>query len=187
LPLAIETERESDIRTALALAARLKLRLVLVGAAEGWRAADAIAAAHVPVVLNPFANLPTSFDELGSRLDNAAILAAHGVTVAIGKAGGGIEESYNAGLALREGAGLAVANGLPHATGLAAIITAPRAIWGLPAPTLTAGAPADIVVWDGDPLEPATNARAVIIEGQEANLANRQRALAEHYLGGERR
>jgi hypothetical protein len=38
------------------------------------------------------------------------------------------------------------------------------------------------VVWDGDPLEPSTNATAVIVDGRPAHLKTRQDALAERYL-----
>ncbi len=98
MPLAIVTHRESDIRQAIRLAADYRIRVVIVGGAEAWWAAAALAAAHIPVVLDPEANLPVTFDQLGARQDNAAILARAGVTVAFGLAGGVLEQDYNAGL-----------------------------------------------------------------------------------------
>jgi imidazolonepropionase-like amidohydrolase len=192
VPLAIHTNRESDIRQAIALAADFGIRVVIVEGVEAWRAADALAAAKIPVVLDPSVNLPGSFDELGARQDNAAILARAGVPIAFGMAGGKIHMTYNAGLALREGAGIAVANGLPWIEGLRAVTVNPQAIWaagtGADGPdahrgagTLTPGAEADLVVWDGDPLEPSTNAVAVIVEGRQAGIRSRQDQLAERY------
>ena len=186
IPLAIVTDRESDIRQAVRFAAVKKIRVVIVGGAEAWRAADLLAQAKIPVVLNPMANLPASFDELGNRLDAAALLDKAGVTVAFGRVGGGIEESYNAGLVLREVAGIAVANGLPYPTALRAITVTPRAIWGGEAATLEKGGRADLVIWDGDPLETSSNAVAVIIEGEQVSTENRQRALAKRYIDGRR-
>lgn len=182
-PLAIQTNRESDIREAIKLASDFGIRVVIVEGAQAWRAADALATAKIPVVLDPSVNLPGGFDELGARQDNAAILTRAGVTVAFGLAGGKIHTTYNAGLALREGAGIAVANGLPYIDALRAVTVNPQAIWSVAKTggTLSAGADADLVVWDGDPLEPSSNAVHVIIEGRPASHRSRQDALAERY------
>lgn len=182
MPIAIFTDRESDIRETAKLADDYHIRIAIIGGAEAWRAADALATAHVAVVLDPEADMPTSFDELGNRLDAAALLNRAGVKVAFGIAGGAIELSYNAGLEVREGAGLAVANGLPYVEGLKAITVNPRVLWGGGDGTLAPGEPADLVIWDGDPLEPGTNALTVLIDGQTVSTANRQRALEERYL-----
>ena len=181
IPLAIQTNRETDIREAIRLGTDFGIRIVVVEGAEAWRAADALAAARIPVVLDPLVNLPDSFDELGARQDNAAILHRAGVRVAFGLVGGKIHSNYNAGMALREGAGTAVAHGLPYVEGLRAVTTNPQAIWGAGGGTLTPGADADVVVWDGDPLEPSSNAMAVIIEGRQASNRSRQDLLAERY------
>lgn len=180
-PLAIHTNRESDIREAIALAKEFGIRVIIVEGAQAWRVAEQLAAAKIPVVLDPSTNLPGGFDELGARQDNAAILARAGVKVAFGLAGGKIHTNYNAGLALREGAGIAVANGLPYADALRAVTVNPLSIWSKGGGTLSAGADADLVVWDGDPLEPSTNATAVIIEGRRVSARSRQDLLAERY------
>lgn len=183
LPIAITTHRESDIRQALRFAADYGVRTIIVGGSEAWRVGDALARANIPVVLDPGNNLPGTFDQLGARQDAAALLARAGVRVAFGNVGGAISTSYNAGIALREGAGLAVANGLPYADALRAITTAPRAMFGeLGGGTLAPGSKADLVVWDGDPLEPVTNAVAVVIEGKSVSTESRQSALALRYL-----
>lgn len=181
LPLAIQTHRESDIRQAAALASDLGIKVIIVGGTEAWRAADALAAAKVAVILDPQVNLPFNFDQLGARQDNAAILTKAGVQVAIGQAGGAIHANYNAGMGLREGAGIAVANGLPYIEALRAVTVNPLAIWGRGGGTLSQGADADLVVWDGDPLEPSTNAVNVIIEGRQVSNRSRQDMLAERY------
>ena len=73
LPLAVQANRASDLLAALRLAEEFKLRLILVGAAEGWMVADELAKARVPVVVKPLTNIP-SFDALGATLENAARL-----------------------------------------------------------------------------------------------------------------
>ncbi|MEG3179308.1 amidohydrolase family protein [Sphingomonas sp. LT1P40] len=181
-PLAIQTNRESDIREAIKLASDFGIRVVIVEGAQAWRVAERLAAAKIPVVLDPSVNLPGGFDELGARQDNAAILTRAGVKIAFGLAGGKIHSNYNAGMALREGAGIAVANGLPYADALRAVTVNPHAIWRKEGGgTLTAGGEADLVVWDGDPLEPSTNATAVIVEGRQTSIRSRQDMLAARY------
>lgn len=181
VPLAIQTHRESDIRQAAALAGDFGIRVIIVGGAEAWRVADQLAAAKVAVIVDPQVNLPFNFDQLGARQDNAALLAKAGVMVAVGQAGGVIHANYNAGMGLREGAGIAVANGLPYVEALKAVTVNPLTIWGCGGGRLTPGADADLVIWDGDPLEPSTNARSVIVEGRETAIRSRQDQLAERY------
>lgn len=184
IPLAIVTHRESDILQAIHFASTYGIRAVIVGGSEAWRAADALAEAHIPVVLDPIDNLPRTFDQLGARQTSAALLAKAGVVIAFGLVGGPLQENYNAGLALREGAGIAVANGLPYFEALKALTVNPLAIWrrGGPDGVLAPGREADLVIWDGDPLEPATNAVAVIIEGRRVSLETRQDLLGKRYL-----
>lgn len=181
VPLAIQTHRESDIRQGVALASEFGVKLIIVGGTDAWRAADALAAAKVAVILDPHVNLPFNFDQLGARQDNAAILVKAGVRVAVGQAGGAIHANYNAGMGLREGAGIAVANGLPYYEALRAVTVNPLEIWGRGGGILSPGADADLVVWDGDPLEPSSNAVKVIVEGREASTRSRQDMLAERY------
>jgi imidazolonepropionase-like amidohydrolase len=182
-PLAIGAERESDIRESIALARDFHVRVVILGGAEAWTLGPALAAAHIPVVLDPEANLPQTFDKLGARLDNAALLARNGVAIAFTVSGNGIYLSYNAGLALREGAGLAVASGLPYQDALEAITEGPAEIWGVGDHygRLAPGYDADVVIWDGDPLEPASAPTAVFVRGERASLATRQTLLRDRY------
>ena len=183
VPLAITTNRESDIRQAIRLAKDYSLRVVLIGATEGWQVADELAAAKIPVIIDPQDNLPSNFDDLGARLDNAALLHRAGVTVATAVLSG-IHQSYNAGESLREGAGLAVANGLPYIEALRSITAVPAQIWGLGAHcgTIAPGYDADLVVWDGDPLEPTSAPLDVWVAGKEVSLKTRQTELRDRYM-----
>jgi imidazolonepropionase-like amidohydrolase len=182
-PLAVAAQREADIRQALAVGRDFGIYVVIVGGAEAWRAANELASGHVPVILDPLDDLPVSYDAVGARRDNARILAAAGVTIGFLVSGQGIYLSYNVGPALREGAGIAVANGLPYAQALRAITQNAGRIWLDPAPagTLVPGAAADLVIWDGDPLEPASAPVAMFLKGSEISLRTRQTLLRDRY------
>jgi imidazolonepropionase-like amidohydrolase len=143
----------------------------------------ALAAAKIPVIVDPQDNLPANFDQLGARLDNAALLHEAGVTVATAVLSG-IHQSYNAGESLREGAGLAVANGLPYIDALRSITVVPAEIWGIAGRcgTIAPGKDGDLVLWDGDPLEPSSAAVIVLVAGKEVSLVTRQKELRDRYL-----
>ena len=127
-------------------------------------AAAEIARAGVPVIVDPEQDLPSSFDSLGSRLDNAARLQAAGVQVAIL---GSFD--FNNLRQARFNAGTAVANGLPYEAAIASITSVPAKIWGFgdKAGSLAPGRDADVVVWSGDPLETSTWPEAVFVAGRE--------------------
>lgn len=176
-PLVLSVDRANEIREAIALADDFDLDLIVVGGAEAWQLADALAAADVAVVVNVLANLPSSYERLGARHDNATLLNAAGVRVLL-TAG----ESQNA-RKIRQMAGNAVAHGMPWEVALAAMTREPAIAWGM-APgmgTIAAGAPADLVVWSGDPLELTEWAEAVMIDGQWQDMSSRQTRLFERY------
>lgn len=181
IPMLIRVERAADIRQALAFKARRPdLKLVIVGAAEGWEVADELAAAKVPVIIDPMANLPDTFESLSARLDNAALLRKAGVTVALGM-GPGTREGHQVRLAPQL-AGNAVANGMTWEDGFAAISRAPAEIFGqTDLGVLRAGAFADVVIWDGDPLEVMSAPDAVWLAGARQDLTSRQTLLRDRY------
>jgi imidazolonepropionase-like amidohydrolase len=182
MPLAIVADRESDIRQAVQLKAETGVRIIIFGGTEAWRVAAELARAEVPVVIDPANNLPPSLDSIGARLDNAALLVAAGVQIAF--TASGFNRTYNAGSGVRLGAGVAVANGLSYVDGLRALTTWPGRIFGLGpgAGALKSGSEADLVEWDGDPLEPSSSPLRVWVRGRELALdVSRQHALARRY------
>jgi imidazolonepropionase-like amidohydrolase len=177
LPLVLSADRASDIEAALRLAKELKLKLILADVAEGWMVARQIAEAKVPVLVSPLTNLPGSFESLGATLENAARLHKAGVTVAF--MSGDAHNARN----IKQGAGNAVAYGMPWEAALAAMTIVPARIWGIADHygTLEPGMDADVVIWDGDPLEVTTFADAVFIRGQEMPMKSRQTELRDRY------
>lgn len=177
LPLVVAVDRASDIETLLRFAKEWKLKLILSGVSEGWKVANQIAAAKVPVLVNPMNDLPNSFESMGSTLENSARLHKAGVTLAF--VTGDAHNARN----LKQAAGNAVAYGLPWDAALEAMTTAPARIWGIADHygTLEPGKDADVVIWSGDPLELATFADAVFIRGKEMPMKSRQTELRDRY------
>ena len=183
-PLLIRTHREADIRQAIALSRDYRIKVIIAGGSEAWRAAPALAAANIAVILDPLADLPMSYDEIGAHPGNAAILDRAGVHIAFSVSGQGIYLAYSPAQALREGAGVAVAHGLSDVSALRAITRNPAWIWGRGAVSgaLEPGQDADLVIWDGDPLEPATAPLLVLARGREVSLVTRQTRLRDRYM-----
>src|SRR2546422_845100 len=154
--------RRSDIETALRLAKEFKLKLILTGAAEGWEIAPAIAAAGVPVLVEPLNNIP-SYDALGIRYDNAAVLAKAGVKVAL------LEPDTHKSRNLRQQAGNAVSYGMTWDQALRAVTLAPAEIFGVADRygSLEPGKVANVVGWSGDPFEFTTGVEHGLIPGME--------------------
>jgi imidazolonepropionase-like amidohydrolase len=182
VPLVVEAHRASDIIGALRIARDYDLRLILTGATEGWMVAEDIARAGVPTVIRVLENLPGSFERLGARYENAALLRQAGVRVVL--TSGDTHNARN----LRQEAGNAVAYGLPHDEALRAVTLHPAQVWGLDGyGTLEPGSVANVVVWSGDPLEILTPVRHVFIRGREIPLVSRQTELRDRYLDPENR
>ncbi len=177
VPLVIDAKGEPDIRAALRVAKEFNLRIAIISGAEAWRVAPELAAAKVPVLLDPTANLPVDLEATEVNNDAAAVLDKAGVQVGISTLGG----SWTA-RTLRQLAGNAVAHGMPWDHALAAITSIPASLYGLTGRgTLEQGAVADVVVWSGDPLELSTAAETVIIGGVVQSLENHQTKLLQRY------
>ncbi len=176
IPLFVSVNRRSDIRTTLALAGEFGVRVVIVGGAEAWQEAAALAAAKVPVIIDPVANQPAHFDALHTRGDAAVRLTKAGVTVAFSTF------SAHSVRKLRQWAGNAVRAGLSKGDALAAVTRNPAKILGLPnRGRVAVGGIADLVVWSGDPFELSTRVEALYIRGRTVSLEHRQRTLFERY------
>ncbi|PYO96199.1 MAG: imidazolonepropionase [Gemmatimonadetes bacterium] len=175
-PLIAVANRRSDIETALRLAREFKLKLVLSGGAEAWEIAPELAAAGVPVLVEPLDNIP-SYDALGIRYENAALLAKAGVSVAL------LETNTHNSRDLRQQAGNAVSYGMTWDQALRAVTLAPAQIFGVADRygSLEAGKVANVVVWSGDPFEFTTGVEHVLIRGKEIPLKSRQTELFERY------
>lgn len=184
----VSVHRASDIQAILQLKKELGLDLVLAGTSEAWMVANDIASAGVPVIIDPMANLPGDFDRLGARLDAATRLHEAGVTLLF--CGVDFMGTHSAFL-VRQAAGNAAAHGLPPVEAIKAMTLNPARVFGFADQfgSIAPGKTADLVIWDGDPLELLTRAEAVVIDGEVIPMVSRSTRLLHRYrdLGDSRR
>lgn len=185
----MHVDRAADISRAIAFARGNGFQPVIVGGAESWLVADELAAARAAVILDPLVNLPASFDTLGARLDNAALLHRAGVLIAFSMSyGTAVPSATFEARKVRQLAGNAVAQGLDWSAALAALTVNPARIFGLDDSrgTLAVGKVADLVLWSGDPLEVTSAADQVWIDGRAVEMRSRQTRLRDRYAPGVR-
>jgi hypothetical protein len=180
--MAFAVDSAADIRRVLAFAARHRVSPVIIGGAQAPQVASALAQAKVPVVLEPLQNLPGTFDQLGASLENAAQLQRAGVPILFTHLAAGTNTAHK----VRQGAGNAVAHGLPWDAALAALTSTPADVFGLGAGAgrIAVGSPADVVLWSGDPLDVTSYAEQVWIGGKPQSMRSRQTELSERYRPG---
>jgi imidazolonepropionase-like amidohydrolase len=173
-----QVDRAADILGVVKFAERHGMKPVILGGDEAWLVAKDLAKSNVPVILNPLNDLPTDFDRLAATLENATRLQRAGVRIAFSSG-----DTPQARL-VRQLAGNAVAHGLPWESGLAAITSTPADIFGLGAThgRIAVGRSADLVLWNGDPLEVTTLADQVWIAGRPLEMKSRQTELRDRYL-----
>jgi imidazolonepropionase-like amidohydrolase len=186
--LVIHAERAADLRQVIALKREFpSLRLVIVGADEGWTVARELAASGIPVIASALTSLPGSFESLAATHSNVGRMRAAGVRVAIGTIN---DDEQRMAFRARWYAGNLVglarvpgAAGLSWGEALAAITSAPAEAMGLGSDvgSLVAGRRGDVVIWSGDPLDNLSAAEIVMIDGVEQPLENRQTKLRDRY------
>ncbi len=178
--VAFLVDRASDIKQVITWSKRNNIKPIIVGGVEAWLVANELAASQTPVLLDPLNNLPGNFDQIGARLDNAAILQRAGVLIGFLQS----DDSTANARKIRQHAGNSVAHGLPKLAALAAITNNPAKIFGLENERgqIAVGQVADLVLWNGDPLELSTLAQQVWIEGKAQSMQSRQTQLRDRYL-----
>ncbi|KAF1690680.1 amidohydrolase family protein [Pseudoxanthomonas taiwanensis] len=176
----VKVDRAADIRQLLRWAQREQVRIAIAGGAEAWQLASELARARVPVFVDPLANLPANFDQIGATARNAALLHAAGVEVGFTQGG---DASHNA-RKVRQLAGNAVAHGLPWEAALAGLTRVPAQAAGVDdrLGTIAPGRTADLVLWTGDPLDVINTAEQVWLGGRAMPMRSRQTELRDRYL-----
>ena len=177
LPLIIETNRASDIKHLIDIKNKHDLNLILAGVEDAPLVLNELVESGIPVIINPMDNIPNSFDELSSSLELASILNKAGVTIMFDSS-----RSHNYYL-MRQGAGNAVAYGMNYEDAISGMSKIVADVFGIEnRGSLVKGNFADIVIWESDPLEPASVPLYVLIEGSGMDLVTRSSRLKDRYI-----
>ena len=147
-----------------------------MGAQEARLVANQIAENDIPLIINPINNIPESFDELAANIELAAKLEKLGITIMFNA-----PRSHNYHL-VRQGAGVAVANGMSYAGAIKALTLSPVEVFNLgDRGQIAQGKIADLIIWDADPLEPSSMPEKVFINGKDVDLTSRMTRLTDRY------
>ena len=178
-PVIFTVERERDIRAAVRFADEMKLKAVIMGGQEAWKAADLLKQKDVAVIYTNIYSLPVREDDPYDFLFEApSKLQQAGVRFAISTGDHGAEVRD-----LPYQAGLAAAYGLSPQEALKSVTLYPAQILGVAHQlgSIEVGKVANIVVADGDILEPRTNIRYLFINGRLIPLTSRHTELYEQF------
>ena len=180
MPFVLETNRAVDILQALSIKQKYSLNLVLASVEEAPMVLDELKESNTPVIIDPMDNIPNSFDELGSNLNLGKILDEAGIPIMFST-----QRSHNYHL-MRQGSGNAVAHGMSYETAIQGMTDTVAKTFQLNnRGSIESGKFADIIVWDGDPLEPSSFPKIVMIEGELQDLTSRSSKLTERYTNSE--
>ena len=169
LLLKMHAHRADDILTAIRIVKEFDLRASVEHCTEGHLIADELREAGVGVILGPLLCDRSKPELKNLTMKAPAILHRAGVKFALMTDHGVIPEQY-----LPVEAGLCVREGLPEMEALRAITINAAEVIGLAdrIGSLAPGKDADLVLFDGHPLETRTHASLVLVNGEIAYERN---------------
>lgn len=177
VPVIFTANRAGEIREALRFAREMNLKPIIMGGRDAWQVIDELKAANAPVILTGVMALPSREDD-PYDVNYTAPLVLHraGVRFAIASGDDGAHVRD-----LPYTAGMAAAHGLPKDVALRSITIAPAEIFGIAdrVGSIEVGKVANLVVTDGDLLEPRTKTVALFIDGRPVPLGSRHEQLYE--------
>ena len=160
----VYANKTNDIMNAIRLCREFGFKLVIEGAAEAYKLIEEIKAANAEVVLHA-TMARNGGDMVNMTRESAAILTAAGISVSIET---GYEGYVPKTRVLLFEAAQAMVHGLPYEEAIKAVTINPAKLLGIDARvgSIAAGKDADLVLFNGDPLEYLTKVCYVMIEGE---------------------
>ena len=179
MKMLLNVSAANDIKAAIDWVEGKNLDVVFSGVSEGWRVAEELADAKIPVITGPVLSIPTrAYDRYDRPYANAGIMLEAGVKVAIKTS-----ESENV-RNLPYNAGFAATYGMGKEEALKAITIIPAEIFGVDDQygSLEKGKVANLFVTDGDPFETKTQVKHVFIAGWQIPMVSRHTQLYDEFL-----
>jgi len=170
LPVRIEAHRSADILNALELADEYNLDTILEGGTDAYLVANRIAEADAPVVLGKTTRTelfePNEFRR--HREENAAWLGHWGVPFTIGTGGDPSAARFAAANAQLALSSMPIARDRNSIAWLRAVTSDAARVIGVGdrIGRLHKGMQADVVIWSGDPSDPASRVEQVLVAGK---------------------
>jgi imidazolonepropionase-like amidohydrolase len=178
-PALFNVETANEIKGALDLADEFKLKAILSGCAEAWKAVNLLKNKNVPVILGAVLESPGDDSyPYDVNYSTAAALVKTGVKIAF------TSDSTSSARDLPWHAGMSVAFGLSKEEAVKAVTINPAQILGIDAQTgsISEGKIANIMLTDGDPLEHATKVKQLFIAGKPVELKSKHTDLYEKFI-----
>jgi imidazolonepropionase-like amidohydrolase len=178
-PIFFTVERERDIRSLVKFVTEMKVKGIIVGGQEAWRVADDLKKNNIAVIYTNIYNLPVREDDAYDSLYEApSKMQQAGIRFCISTGDQGAEVRD-----LPYHAGLAGAYGLSPEDALKSVTLYPAQILGVADKlgSLEAGKMANVVVTDGDMLDPRTNIKYLFIGGRLLPLSSRHTELFDSF------
>ncbi|HEY9006638.1 amidohydrolase family protein [Ohtaekwangia sp.] len=179
--LLIQANAAKDILNALKWVKDKKIKkVILTGVAEGWRVADEIAKANIPVLAGPVLDLPSrDYDRYDKAYANPGLMKKAGVKVALCT-----QEDRGNVRNLPYHAAFAAAYGMGREEALKSVTIVPAEIFGVAdrMGSIEVGKNATLFICDGDPFETKTNIKQVFIDGWKIPMVSRQTELYDEFL-----
>jgi imidazolonepropionase-like amidohydrolase len=178
VPLIVAANEERDIRAAVEFAEEQKVKIILSGGLEAPRVAQLLKEKNIPVLFGPVLSLPRREDDPYDSVFTAPKqLFDAGVKFAF------LTNDAANVRNLPYHAAMAVAFGLPREEAVKALTIYPAEIFGVAdrLGSIEVGKIANLVVWDGDPLEIRSQVRYLFINGKPVPLTSKHTQLYERY------
>jgi imidazolonepropionase-like amidohydrolase len=178
VPMIIAASGEREIKGAVEIADKYKLKLIISGGENAPKLAKILKEKNIPVILSQVLDLPDAEDDpYDSAYARAAELQKAGVKFAFSTG-----DASNVRL-LPYHAGTAAAFGLPKEEALKGVTIYPAQIFGVDklVGSIEVGKIANLVVTDGDILELRTKVKHMFINGHPVDLANKHTRLYEKF------
>ena len=163
IPFKVHAHRADDMFTAIRIAKEFDLKLTLDHCTEGHLIVEELVEEGYPVIVGPSLSERSKVELRNLTFDTAGILSNAGLEVSLTTDHSVIPIQY-----LPKCAGIAVKHGMKNDKALEAITINPARTLGIEdrVGSIEIGKDADIVIWDGNPLEIQSNVLFTIIDGK---------------------